>query len=189
LTFQDFIGQADQGTGLTNASGFLAFVGPSNSPPGLIDPEYATDMEMAPLVDAAIGKLTVTGTQLGTSSGSALIATGQTTANYLAGIACFSSSTQSPANTVTDFWSVPLTFTTSSTDPSGFVWTPGTSTGTGATTTTTTSASTTTTTTLAGGSTTTTAGSSSTATHLVVTGPSTATAGTAFSHRERRGCQ
>jgi hypothetical protein len=121
LTFHDFPGQADQGTGLITSSGsYLAQTNADATPAGQIDPDYAFGLEMAPLVNPSDGGLTVSGTELPT--GTALIPTGQTSANYEAGIACLDVDT-SPV-TETDYWSVPLTFTVSQTDTNGFVWTP-----------------------------------------------------------------
>jgi hypothetical protein len=119
LTYKTFPPQADQGTALTftGTGGFLTLSGPANSPAGQIDPLYATQLAMAPLVSSSVGKLTVSGTEL--PAGVALIPTGQTSANWEAGIACFDGT-----NNETNYWSVPLTFTVAANDPSGFVWTP-----------------------------------------------------------------
>jgi hypothetical protein len=118
LTYLDFPPQPDEGTALILPNGtYLPSVSPSNGPPGEINPEYAIGLEMGPLVDTAITSLTLTGTEL--PIGAALIPTGQTSADYVAGIVCIG-----PPDAVTDYWSAPLTFTVSNTDPSGFVWTP-----------------------------------------------------------------
>jgi hypothetical protein len=97
-----------------------------------------------------------------------LLYTGGTSGAWEGGIACANSS-----GTVTDYWSAQITFTKSSSDPDGFVWT-ATSGGSGTTTTTGASGSTTTTT--GGSDTTTTTGGSGTTTTTGASG-TTATTG------------
>jgi hypothetical protein len=118
LTYLNLPPQPDEGTGLITANGdYLPSLNPANGPPGQIDPLYGSALEMAPLVDTAVTELTLTGTEL--PLGAALIPAGQTSADWVAGVACIA-----PPDAVTDYWSAPLTFTVSSADPSGFVWTP-----------------------------------------------------------------
>src|SRR5262249_21384885 len=131
-------GIVDQGAGLATSNGFVQFQNADANPPGKIDPgNVFAGLQMSGLMVDAI---TVTGAQLPLPN-TARIPTGQTTASYAAGVVCFN-----PAGVETDYWSVPVTFkavqtgTASGQDPDGFVWTPGTSSGT---TTTSTSSSTT----------------------------------------------
>ena len=118
LTYLDFPPQPDEGTGLITPNGhYLPSANQSNGPPGEINPQYGVGLEMAPLADTSITGLTLTGAEL--PIGAALIPAGQTSADWVAGVVCMA-----PADEVTDYWSAPLTFTVSSADPSGFVWTP-----------------------------------------------------------------
>src|SRR5579862_7999037 len=88
LTFHTFPPQADQGTALAGSGGFLAAGTPGLTPSGLISPQYASGLEMAYLI--APGGLAVSATASNPvlPSGTALIAQGATSANYVAGIAC-----------------------------------------------------------------------------------------------------
>jgi len=171
----DSAGVVDQGIALANAGGFVPFEQADTTPAGQIESgNYFASLEMDGLLKQGV---TVTGAQIPLPN-SALIPTGSTTADYEAGVVCFS-----PTNAETDYWSVPLTFssvavgTGSGEDPNGFVWTPG----TGTTTTTTTAASSTTSTSTTEADATTTTVAASGATQLVLTVPTTATAGVSFS--------
>jgi hypothetical protein len=112
------IGIVDQGLGMANASGFLPSAAPSTLPNGQIDNTYGDSITIADLLGA--GATTGPGTQP-PLPGTALVATGQTSALYAAGIVCFNAS-----GVETDEWSIPVQFTISGNDPggNGIVWTP-----------------------------------------------------------------
>jgi len=210
LTYSTDPPQPDQGTALAPAQptgGYVQNLNAGPAPTNLVSPTYLQGLEMASLVATGRGQdaKTVTGAQL--PSGTALIPTGSTSAQYEAGVVCYLANS-SGTPTETDYWSAPVVFTTSSTDPAGFTWAPVASSGTGTTTTTvagetTTTVSGVTTTTVAGETTTTVSGettttvsgettttvsgettttAATTATHLVLTAlPTTATTGSSFS--------
>ena len=109
------VGVLDQGAALATSGGFKPFDGAENTPAGGISSADITDFEMAFLISPS--GLSVSGTQL-PLPGTALIPSGQTSANYEAGLACFNNNT----NAETDFWAVPVTFTAAASASNGFTW-------------------------------------------------------------------
>jgi hypothetical protein len=103
----------DQGTALYDTGGnALPQTNASNTPAGQITPSYAFQLDLGQLTDSNGAGYTVTGTQI--PAGTAIIPTGQSSADYLAGVACFGPSGE------TDYYSTTITLTVAPNDPHGF---------------------------------------------------------------------
>ena len=129
LTYPSGNPQPNQGTALAPAgvNGYVAQSSPEASPPGLIATNYLDNLEMATLVATGRGAdgYTVQGTQL-PGAGAALIPSGQSNAQFEAGVVCFG-----PSGVETDYFTSPVCFSTSSSDANGFTWLAGACPGSG----------------------------------------------------------